>query len=401
MGLFNKLKKVGNYIPYLRRPLPYSHSEDFSKNYGSFFKYRNKNIGVGWNTYYHSMRNVWVNACIQTYIDEIINLGFTIKDPTSETVNEAHVNYFNKLFKQPLGLNSNYTYSIYQTLMWRSYLGLGDAFSEVIYDSDYNNVPVGLKYIPAEFMRYFKDTGQWGFRDDSYRFEKDEIIHVKDPNIYDGVWGESKIDVIAREINLEILASGHTLNVLENGGFDPNGVIEYDKDIKPQELRHEMERLQADAENGSEGVLILKGASYKSLGFSNRDMEYKDLMNRIRDCIIATFGVPPAKVSIIETANLGSGSGTAQDKQFKKTLKGKAQNFEDAFTKVIGRCGFKEIFQYNDLDIEDKLQRAEIENIQLNNGMATINEVRTGYGKHPVDWGDVPLFYQNKGEDEF
>ena len=44
-------------------------------DYGWLFRPRNKNIGVGWQTYYQAMSNVWVNACIQTYIDEIINLA--------------------------------------------------------------------------------------------------------------------------------------------------------------------------------------------------------------------------------------------------------------------------------------------------------------------------------------
>ena len=120
-------------------------------------------------------------------------------------------------------------------------------------------------------------------------------------------------------------------------------------------------------------------------------MEYSTMMNNIRDRIIATYGVPPAKVSIIETANLGSGSISTQDKQFKKELKGKSKNFEDAFTRVISHGEFEEVFQYNDLDIEDKLQRAQIEDIQIKNASLTINEVRNSYGKNPVVWGDKPL----------
>ncbi len=122
--------------------------------------------------------------------------------------------------------------------------------------------------------------------------------------------------------------------------------------------------------------LTLNGRNAPELHVSR---EYSNMMNSIRDRIIATYGVPPAKVSIIETANLGSGSGLTQDKQFKKELKGKSKNFEDAFTRVISHGEFSEVFQYNDLDIEDKLQRAQIEDIQIKNGSLTINEVRNSY----------------------
>lgn len=360
-------------------------------DYGWLFRPRNKNIGVGWQTYYQAMSNVWVNACIQTYIDEIINLGFTIYNPDLEEQNTNHTNYLKDLFNYPMGRKSFDTYALFQTVMWKSYLGLGDAFCEVIYDKEFTSLPVGLKHIPTEWMQYYLDTCQWGFKGSNQRFENDEIIHIKDPSVTGNVWGESKIDVIAKDLTMDILGQDHTLSILENDGLDPSGVIEYDKDIKPQIWERELKRLEAEVENHGKGTIILKGAKYNRAGVSNRDMEYSTMMNNIRDRIIATYGVPPAKVSIIETANLGSGSISTQDKQFKKELKGKSKNFEDAFTRVISHGEFDEVFQYNDLDIEDKLQRAQIEDIQIKNASLTINEVRNSYGKNPVVWGDKPL----------
>ncbi len=37
------------------------------------------------------------------------------------------------------------------------------------------------------------------------------------------------------------------------------------------------------------------------------------------------------------------------------------------------------------------MTRAQIEDIQLKNGVKSINEVRNDYGLNPVDWGDLPL----------
>ena len=37
------------------------------------------------------------------------------------------------------------------------------------------------------------------------------------------------------------------------------------------------------------------------------------------------------------------------------------------------------------------MTRAQIEDIQLKNGVKSINEVRLDYGLNPVDWGDLPL----------
>ena len=74
-------------------------------------------------------------------------------------------------------------------------------------------------------------------------------------------------------------------------------------------------------------------------------------------------------------------------------MNGKCKLIEDQFNKVLGRHGFHEVFEYNREDLENKRNRADIENIRLNNGSLTINEVRSGYGEEPVEWGDEP--YRN------
>ncbi|MBX7076656.1 MAG: phage portal protein [Methanobacteriaceae archaeon] len=396
MSFLSKISsKIANKLPSFRHPVKNSQMEKFFNDYAWTMQRRNKSIGVGWNTYYKAMHNVWVNASIQTYIDEIINLGFLINNPESEEVNTSHVTYLTSLFNNPMGLDSNDTYAMYQSLMWRSYLGLGDAFSEIIHDPTYTNIPIGLKHIPTELMMWHEDTSQWGFRGNDYRFENDELIHIKDADIRGGVWGESKIDTIANDILLEILGRRYTLDILKNKGLDPRGVLEYDKDISDEAWNREIARLTAAAKEHSKGTLLVKGAKYTRASTTNQDMEFNQLMHDVRDRIIATFGVPPSKVSIIETANLGSGSGNSQDKNFKKTLKGKARNFEDAYSKALGRSTFSEVFQYKDLDIEDKLIRAQKEDIRLNNGSLTINEVRSSYGEPPVPWGNQPLTNHN------
>ena len=52
--------------------------------------------------------------------------------------------------------------------------------------------------------------------------------------------------------------------------------------------------------------------------------------------------------------------------------------------KVLGRSAFHEVFKYNDLDIEDKLVKAQIEDIRIKNGTLLPNEVRKGYGQEPI-----------------
>ena len=76
-------------------------------------------------------------------------------------------------------------------------------------------------------------------------------------------------------------------------------------------------------------------------------------------------------------------------------LNPKAKFYEAAFNKVLGRNGFNEVFSFNEIDIEDELKRANIEGMQVRDGIRTVNEVRKDYGWDPVDWGDYPINNNN------
>ena len=63
---------------------------------------------------------------------------------------------------------------------------------------------------------------------------------------------------------------------------------------------------------------------------------------------------------------------------------------------MLGRSAFHEYFRYNDLDIEDKLVKAQIEDIRIKNGTLLPNEVRKGYGQEPIyDTSLIPSTQKN------
>lgn len=190
---------------------------------------------------------------------------------------------------------------------------------------------------------------------------------------------------------MEVLGLNHNKDVFENHGLDPRGVLNFDKDLEPDIVKTNIQRLKK--QKNKKGLIAVQGGNYQKTNNTNRDMEFLELIKFSRDSIITMFGVPPAKVGIIETANLGTGSGESQDKNFGKVINSNCKVIEDAFNKNLGRSGFQEIFEFIREDHENKLNRAEIEDKQLRNGTTFINEVRSGYGLEPVDWGNVPMNY--------
>ena len=394
MGFINNIiKGVTNHLPGIRQPERYSLMDLFMDQYGWTFTTPDKNIG-DLRTYYQAWEsNVWVRRCCGAICDEMLSQGFRINNPNSTNVNYERVNYLTDLFNNPAGRYNEGTFEELIKQIVPSFKVTGDAFIEVNHDKLFDNVPNGFRFIPTELMGYNYDAGAWGIRNTGHIFEPENLIHIYEPSIKirGSKWGVSLIDTIAMNIALEVSGLKHNRDIFENHGLDPRGVISFDKELKPQQVKKNIERIKK--QKNQKGIISGQGMSYQQTNNSNRDMEFLELIRYSRDCIIAMFGVPPAKVSIIETANLGSGSTEAQDKLFGKVINTNCRVIERAFNKNIGRSGFQELFEFIKEDHENKLNRAEIEDKQLRNGTTFIIEVRSGYGLPPVDWGNVPMNY--------
>ena len=398
MTLIDNIKKTVNKLPGIRRPQDHSLYNAFMGNYGWAQRRSDKPAG-DFEVYYQALNNVFVHRCIQVEIDSLLATGFQINNLNEDEINIARTNYLYNLFKNPGGYKSEITYPMFHSQYLRSFEGTGDAFIELNHEELFQtSIPTGLTYVPSELLKWYPDTDQWGFRTQDIRYEPDELIHIHEPDIRlkSSKWGMCKIDKIGLAIAIMFLGMRYNKDIMENDGIDPKAVLSFDKDMDDQSFINEISRLSAlKKEQKKGGTLAVKGGQFTSAAVNNRDMDWNQLMDKCRDMIITAYGAQPAMVGVIETANLGTGSGESQKKNFKDTLQGRAAFIEGAFEKALGHNGFDEIFQFSDLDIEDKLNRAQIENIRLQNGSLSINEVRSTYGEQPVAWGNVPMNYQN------
>lgn len=399
MSIFNNFKqKVADMLPGIRRPQDNSLYNTFLGNYGWSTRRSNKPAG-DFEVYYQALNNVYVHRCIQVEIDSLLATGFQINNLDEVEINVARTNYLYNLFNNPQGYKSEVTYPMFHSQYIRSFEGTGDAFIEVNHEEIFQQkVPTGLTYVPSELMKWYDDTEQWGFRQVDIRYEPEELIHIHEPDIQlkSSKWGMCKIDKIGLAIAIMFLGMRYNKQIMENDGIDPKAVLSFDKDMDDRSFMNELARLGAlKQEEKKGGTLAIKGGVFTSPSVNARDMDWGRLLELARDMIITGYGAQPAMVGVIETANLGTGSGESQKKNFKDTLQGRAAFIEGAFNKSLGHNGFDELFQFSDLDIEDKLNRAQIEDIRLKNGSLSINEVRSTYGDEPVAWGNVPMNYQN------
>lgn len=391
--------RLRRYLPFVRRPTYNSNYNKFLSNYGWIFSNANKSIGE-YTLYERAENNVYVYRSIEVISDSLLINGFKINNPDDSEINFERTKYLTDLFNNPMGYNSHVTYAMFHKQYIKSYELTGDAFIEVNYEdfpwdnSDYYKIINGFQFIPPEMLKWYEDTEQWGYRTKpSIRYEPDELIHIYEPDISlkSGHYGMSKLEKIKQPILMMWLGMAHNQELLENDGIDPRAILSFDKDVTDESFEKELDRLQEYAQQRKRGgTLAVKGATFQSSGIKNTDMDFLSLMNMCRDMILSAYGVQPGKAGIRETANIGTGTGESQDKDFKDMMSAKAKIIEGAFNKVLGHNGFEEVFQFNEMDIEDKLKRSQIEKIKLDSGILTVNEVRQEYGLEAVAWGDIP-----------
>lgn len=382
-----------NRLNAIRNPRSEATSQlsNFMANYGWIFINSDKTEG-DFSLYRHARRNVFVARCIDAIAEGLLLNGFSINNPDVAVNDPKTTNYLTNVFQNPGGYNSDLTYAMFHYQYITSFKLTGDAFIEV--DFNASNTIEGFQFIPPELMRWYPDTEQWGYRDHpNLRYENDELIHIYKPSIdlHRLHYGESILEQLRLPIKMLFSGLSYNEKILDNEGLDPRAVLSFDKEMDDLTFQQELERLELIKDAGKKGgTLAIKGGSFQSSGRTNEDMDFLELMKFARNMIITAYGLQPAKLGIVETAHLGSGSGMSQDKMFKDTLDANAVIIEGAFNKVLGKNGFKEIFEFESLDIEDKFQRSQIESNQIKSGVRTVNEIRKEYGWPTVEWGDVP-----------
>ena len=345
-----------------------------------------------------AMINPYVRACVDAIAEATVGNGFTIlsRDGTVG-IEDGDSKYVEQLFNNPEGIFRPETFNTLFLKISKSLSLYGEAFVEILEQPSTKQL-AGFKFIPSTLIDFDEKKNRYYFkRQPGITFEPGEIIHIMNPSItYENRdRGDSPIDAIALAIRSIYSALTYNNDTLNQKGLSVNHVLEFDSEVSDENYETQIELLADMAQEHKRGGMIaLRGAKFTELN-SHKDIDYKDLIDTCRDIILTVFRVPPAKVSIIESGNLGGGTGVSQDKTFKDMIRSKSQLIEDAFNKVLLQRGYRYRFQFNEIDLEDKKERAQTEATLINAGIFTINEVRESYELEPLEGGNESLPLRN------
>lgn len=326
----------------------------------------------------------WVRAVVGVICKAVTARGYTLV-PVKPDADPANAERLMEFFSN---CNPNDTFLEILDDITRDEYVFGNAFLEVVYGPD--GKPKELWNLDATTIRVKADehgtiigyvqSPRWATAAKRVDFEPKEVIHFKLGTKGATLYGLSPLISLVLPVTVDRFAQVYNRAFFVNGAKIRGAFIM--KDATAEQVERNREYLQAKAKNPDQAHadLVLEGeVEYKQISINQKDMEFLELREFTRNEILAVYGVPPSKVSIIETGNIGAGTGEHQTQTFyEETILPFQMRVAEKITKHIIRGGFGIMdwaFQFNKRAIDEKDQ-AEIFNIYLQGGVLKPEEVR-------------------------
>jgi HK97 family phage portal protein len=275
----------------------------------------------------------------------------------------------------------------------------GDAYLEIV---TLLGEPVALYTLDATTMTVISDQhGEvTGYRQDvdgvrTATFEPQDVIHISLDSPRGGLYGVSP----AAKALLPVTAWLFWESTLKECGRrgDPPRIhvdLAHAQDADVQRWREQYTVHNLGPKAVGTPVITTDGGGVQVID-PRKVTDYLDATRQLRDEIIACFGCPPAKLGIIETGNLGSGSGESQDKTFRvNTVVPVANLILEKLNYALLDRGFGITdwhLEFAEIDYRDSKTVEEIRDMRLRSGAYTLNRYRDEIGEPPVDGGDEPV----------
>lgn len=279
-------------------------------------------------------------------------------------------------------------------------LVFGDAYIEVVWVA---GIPVSMYSLDApsvfpianehgEISKYIQVT-DFGQRAE---FKPNEVIHISLDSPRSGVFGVSPTQAGLLPITAWLFTAA-TLKETFRKGNPANIHVDMPQGMSQPEMnRWVAQYMQRNIGPRNLGFPLMTkgGAAVKELQ-QNKVEEYLHTLDQKRDEILATYGVPPAEAGVIESGNLGGGTGESQRKTFLvNTCQPIAELVLEKLNFYIVQRGFKIDgwhLKFGEIDMRDSKTIEDIRDMRLRNGSWTLDRYRADIGEPSVDGGDTAI----------
>jgi len=226
------------------------------------------------------------------------------------------------------------------------------------------------------------------------RYEVKDILYFKYPSPTNPYRGASPVQRKAYAYDTDKYNMIYQLNVFKNG-VHLKQVLESEQYIPPDQVKKILtifNQTYGGAENSNKTAALVGGMSLKTVGVSNKDMEFMLLAEWTMRQLASAYHTPPQKLSHPENTNLANM--TALDTAWnRECILPRLVRQEEVFnTFLLPMYGDKGIYcKYDNpvpVDNEFRLKQRES---NLKNYVISPNEARVEDGLDEAEWGKLPL----------
>jgi HK97 family phage portal protein len=343
----------------------------------------------------------WVSSSIAVIARTVTAGGLQIVPDDDLPENEAPEEPAEVLRLRKLMRFTNPTEDIIQLLrnVITDLLLFGDSYLEVV---TLLGEPVALYLLDATTMTVLSDQhGEvTGYRQDvdgmrTASWDVNGVIHISLDAPRGGLYGVSPAQLALLPITAWIFTMS-TIQETFRRGDPPRMHVDLahfeDNDVQRWREQYTVYNLGPKAVGNP---LITTGGGAVQVLDPRKVTDYLDAERVLRDQIISSFGVPPSKVGIIETGNIGGGSGEAQNKSFQiNTVIPVANLLLEKLNYHLVKVGFKISgwhFEFAEVDFRDSITVEQVRELRLKYGAYSINDWRAELGKQPIPGGDTNI----------
>ena len=192
----------------------------------------------------------------------------------------------------------------------------------------------------------------------------------------------------------ELFARAWNTSFFRNGAAGmPEGLFETDKRIDEDTYKRIHESLKNKLGNPAvwRDILILdQGLKFKETARKQNELQFSEMLDKARDEILASLGVPPAMVGVPIAGGLG-GFREQRHQFYQCTVLPLLKKIQSTINRSLAPADEEFEFDLSDIfslieDLEALTRTAESE---VTRGIRTINEVRSERGLGAVPWGDT------------
>lgn len=292
---------IKNFVDGAHLYQAYQMGDDGGNFFGSEFDIR-ATAGRIKQTY---VKEPWIYASSSLIARNLASVPFVVKNTRTGDVDDTHP--LNQKLEMANKLQSDLE------VKWAGYLDvtLGGNFF-LVFDETYTTamqVPVELVslHLNPQDRTEILSLKIWDTARSAYTQEVPykNVVHFKYPNPFSPYYGLPLYIAASRPILLDRFKNEFEMAFYLRGATN-SGVIETTEDInksRMERLMRTFEQVYTGKRNWWRTIFLPKGAKWIKSGLTMHEMQHMDGLRENRKTILATIGVPPSQVGLIEDVN--------------------------------------------------------------------------------------------------